>query len=176
MKWFFKCLRQYADFRGRARRKEFWLFQLWCALFSIIIMGISYLLGGGVPDIGYSEALPPELMPRNIGMGMFFSGLITLYSLAMIVPAIAVTVRRLHDVGLSGWWYLVYLLVGMGSTVISMIFGLSEMPATPTQSTTPIIICGVISLLLVGVFLYFMVKKGDKGHNRYGDDPKESYF
>ena len=81
MKWYLKVLKQYADFNGRARRKEYWMF----ALFNFLI---SFVIG-------------------FIGGIMEFTLLGTIYSLAVFIPSIAVAVRRMHDVGKSGWFILI---------------------------------------------------------------------
>ena len=83
MNWYIKVLKQYADFNGRARRKEFWMFYL----FNIII---SIALG---------------IVDGALGMEQF--GIGTVYSLAVFLPTIAAGVRRIHDAGKSGWFYLV---------------------------------------------------------------------
>jgi uncharacterized membrane protein YhaH (DUF805 family) len=98
MKWYLKCLRQYADFSGRARRKEFWMFVLFYFIFAIaariIDAIITRTLGLGIPSICYLAFL-----------------------LAMFLPFLAVTVRRLHDTGKSGWWVLL-MISGIGGIVI----------------------------------------------------------
>jgi uncharacterized membrane protein YhaH (DUF805 family) len=81
MNWYLKVLKQYADFNGRARRKEYWMF----ALFNFLI---SFVIG-------------------FIGGIMEFTLLGTIYSLAVFIPSIAVAVRRMHDVGKSGWFILI---------------------------------------------------------------------
>ncbi len=84
MNWYLKVLKQYADFNGRARRKELWMFFLFNILISYGILGIT--LGLNLPEL---------------------SILSTLYSFAVLVPNIAVWVRRMHDVGKSGWYCLI---------------------------------------------------------------------
>lgn len=89
MNWYLEVLRKYAVFSGRARRKEYWMF----FLFNIIIAAaIGFVLGfiGAIIGIGTALSTP-------------VSGL---YSLATIIPSIAVGVRRMHDIGRSGWWIL----------------------------------------------------------------------
>ena len=84
MNWYLKVLKQYADFNGRARRKEYWMFFLFNMIINYGIIGIGAALN------------MPEL-----------SIVSTIYSLAVLLPAIAVGVRRMHDVGKSGWFILV---------------------------------------------------------------------
>ncbi|MEN8119313.1 MAG: DUF805 domain-containing protein [Bacteroidota bacterium] len=89
MEWYLKVLKQFADFNGRARRKEFWMFVL-------INFGISIVLG---------------IIDSAVFGSQVLGGI---YSLGILVPAIAVGVRRLHDIGKSGWMYLVILIPLVG--------------------------------------------------------------
>lgn len=96
MEWFLKVVKDnYANFNGRARRKEYWMFTLFSFIFSSILMILDNFLGlkigGGEEIAGYST-----------GSGVLGS----IFSLAILIPSIAVGVRRLHDVGKSGWNYL----------------------------------------------------------------------
>ncbi|AUP79151.1 DUF805 domain-containing protein [Flavivirga eckloniae] len=84
MNWYLKVLKQYATFTGRARRKEYWMF----FLFNIII---SY----GIMFIAIGLEMPS------------LSILSSIYSLAVLIPGIAVGVRRMHDAGKSGWFLLI---------------------------------------------------------------------
>ncbi len=84
MNWYLKVLKQYADFNGRARRKEYWMFAL-----------ISMIISYGI--VGIATALDAP------GLAM----LSTVYSLGVLIPSIAVGVRRMHDVGKSGWFLLI---------------------------------------------------------------------
>ena len=92
MNWYLKCLNQYADFKGRARRKEYWMFVLFNALVSIVVEGIGYVIG--------------------------LDFLVSLYALAVFIPMLAVSVRRLHDIGKSGWWYLLGFIPLVGSIIL----------------------------------------------------------
>ena len=89
MQWYLEVMKKYAVFSGRAQRKEYWMF----FLFNIIIsVAIGFVLGfiGGVLGIGTALSNPASII----------------YSLAVFVPSIAVGVRRMHDLGRSGWWIL----------------------------------------------------------------------
>ena len=177
MKWFIKCLNQYFDFKGRARRKEYWMFYLWTLIIEVLIIIVSLILGGGFPGIGTSEGVPPELMPRSIGMGMFFTGLLTLYGLALFIPQLSVTVRRLHDTGKPGWLLLVYYLLVFGG-IGYIAYLTAKMTVTATADDFPFLAYAVlIAMALMALYLFIMMlKKGDSGSNRYGHNPKEDAF
>ena len=96
MNWYLKVLKQYADFSGRARRKEYWMFALFNMIFAIVAMILDNVLGIAMEGIGYGP-------------------LYGLYALAMLIPGLAVAVRRLHDVGKSGWMILIALIPLIGA-------------------------------------------------------------
>ena len=102
MNWYLKCLNQYADFRGRARRKEYWMF----TLFTLIISLVLGLLDSQFGLTFYSE------IPLAFGI------LEGIYSLAVIIPGLAVSVRRLHDIGKSGWYYFICLIPIVGVIIL----------------------------------------------------------
>ena len=88
MEWYIKGINSYSDFNGRARRKEYWMFTLWNIIFALLASLLDYSFGIVYPLVGYG--------PLYIA-----------YALFVLVPGIAVAVRRLHDTGKSGWMYLV---------------------------------------------------------------------
>ncbi len=100
MSWFLLCLNKYADFNGRARRKEYWFFILflWLIQLGLIILGGVL---GAVAEIA----------------GTVFAGLAVLVTLGAIIPAIAVAVRRLHDTGKSGGWIFINLVPLVGGFI-----------------------------------------------------------
>ena len=95
MQWYLKVLKQYADFSGRARRTEFWMFTLFSAIASIVLGLIDTLIG-------------TSTMVAT-GSAVFYSpGLLQgIYALGVLIPTLAVTVRRLHDTDRTGWWLLI---------------------------------------------------------------------
>jgi uncharacterized membrane protein YhaH (DUF805 family) len=103
MKWFLKVLRNYAGFAGRARRKEYWMFFLFNVLFSSIAMTID-------SNVGTSYKIPTGYDGMYWSYG-FINGA---YSLLIFIPSLAVAVRRLHDVGKSGWMILLALIPVIG--------------------------------------------------------------
>ena len=106
MQWYLKALKQYADFGGRARRTEFWMFVLFNVLASAVLGLVDRLIGtASVVDAGGTLVVTPGLLQG-------------LYGLAVLIPAIAVAVRRLHDTDRSGWWALLYLVPLVGQIVL----------------------------------------------------------
>tara|TARA_B100000787_G_scaffold24748_1_gene16541 strand:- start:529 stop:900 length:372 start_codon:yes stop_codon:yes gene_type:complete len=96
MNWYLKALNQYADFNGRARRKEYWMFFLFNMVFAVLASLIDIAAGTANLDSGSGV----------------FQGI---YSLAVLIPGLAVGVRRLHDVGKSGWMLLIALIPIIGA-------------------------------------------------------------
>ena len=103
MEWYLKCFRQYVDFSGRARRKEYWMF----ALFNFIIAVVLGIIDG---ILGWTSS--------DIGLGVLGG----LYSLAVLLPGFAVGVRRLHDIGKSGWNYLLAFIPFVGAIILIVWF------------------------------------------------------
>lgn len=99
MSWYIAVLKAYAEFGGRAGRAEYWYFVLFNILVSI---GLSVALGL-LGAMAGSDAL---------------GSLSGLYSLAVLVPSVAVGVRRLHDTGRSGWWMLIALVPILGAIAL----------------------------------------------------------
>ena len=102
MDWYLKVLKQYFDFKGRARRKEYWMFVLINTIFSVLLTLVD--MGTGL----YSD---------TSGAGLLSS----LYSLAVLIPSIAVSVRRLHDTDHSGWWLFLLLIPLIGALIILVV-------------------------------------------------------
>lgn len=105
MKWYLKVLRHYADFSGRARRTEYWMFVLFNLIFACVAMGIDNAIGFTFRFTG----------PDGNTIPFFYGYIYVLYSLFVLVPGLAVLVRRLHDVGKSGWMILIALIPLIGA-------------------------------------------------------------
>ena len=165
MNWMLMPLRRYADFNGRSRRKEYWMWQL----LNLIIGGIlGIILGvmfasatarvaerGGVESYEYSSYdnsdsgfsyesgsssnVDPGMLMEELGTGVWIvGGLLLLWWLFVLIPNLAVTVRRLHDQDKSGWMFLLIFIPFVGPLIL----------------------------------LVFMFLDGTRGPNRFGPDPK----
>jgi uncharacterized membrane protein YhaH (DUF805 family) len=107
MNWYLDVLKKYAVFSGRARRKEYWMF----CLFNIIIALVLSALGW---------------------IASFLSILSFIYVLAVLIPGIAVSIRRLHDTSRSGWWLLIGLVPLIGAIVL-LVFMVQDSQAGENQ-------------------------------------------
>jgi uncharacterized membrane protein YhaH (DUF805 family) len=96
MKWFIKGIKQYADFQGRARRTEYWMFSLFCFIIMLVATALDNILGTKFE-------------------GNYYGLLYALCTLALCIPSLAVSVRRLHDIGKSGWMFLISLIPIVGA-------------------------------------------------------------
>ena len=115
MEWMLMPVRRYADFSGRSRRKEFWMFQLGIFLIYIAVLILAAILGA------ISETL------SGIVMIIF-----AIAMLGLIIPSIAVAVRRMHDQDKSGWMLLLGLIPLIGS-IILLVFYCTEGTPGPNQ-------------------------------------------
>ena len=112
MGWYIEALKKYAVFGGRSRRKEYWYFVLFSLIVSLVLSAIDALLGT------FSSS-------TNVGL------LGGIYGLAIIIPSIAVSVRRLHDIDRTGWWVLIGLVPVIG-TIVLLVFAVLD--GTPGQN------------------------------------------
>ena len=104
MEWMLLPLKRYADFEGRSRRLEYWMFTLFMLLVMAVLLGLG--LASGSPSDG---AFP---------MSGFVLILFVLFCVGIIIPSIAVQVRRLHDQNMSGWWILLSLIPYLGGLIM----------------------------------------------------------
>ncbi|RYF92774.1 MAG: DUF805 domain-containing protein [Caulobacteraceae bacterium] len=111
----FAPLRKYADFNGRARRSEYWLFWLFSTVVSLILTFLGGLIFGAAD-------------PSNPFGGANLLSVI--WSLGILIPSLAVGVRRLHDTDRSGWWLLIILVPLIGIIVLIIFFVLDGTPGT----------------------------------------------
>lgn len=131
-------LKRYADFHGRSRRMEFWMFMLGYVLVALLLIGL-----------GFVSADLSSFDSQNLPIGTkILIGLLVLLILGLLIPSIAVQVRRLHDQNLSGWWVLAAYV-------------LSNVP--------------FVGFLVLITWLVVLCLPGTRGPNRFGPDPKDPY-
>ena len=112
MGWYLEALKKYAVFSGRSRRKEYWYFVLFSLVVSLALSAVDALLG---------------TFPSSANVGLLGG----IYGLAVLIPSIAVSVRRLHDIDRTGWWVLISLVPVIGSIVL-LVFAVLD--GTPGQN------------------------------------------
>lgn len=112
MNWYLEVLKNYAVFSGRARRTEYWMFFLFNFIIAFAIGIVEGILGG----------------PGFIGM---------LYGLAVLIPGIAVSVRRLHDTGRSGLWLLISFVPLVGLIVLLVFMVQDSVPGQNQYGMNP---------------------------------------
>jgi uncharacterized membrane protein YhaH (DUF805 family) len=153
MEWMILPFKRYADFQGRSRRMEFWMFQLLNFVVALVLAGpffFSFMSASiaSAGDPGADAAAIEAMFEGGMTLSFVGVGLYGVYALAAFILSIAVTVRRFHDRDMSGWWYL-------GLTVAGVI--------------------PFIGFLGSIAFLVLMFLPGTPGSNRFGSDPKDPY-
>jgi len=132
--------RRYTDFQGRSSRSEYW----WMGLFNFLVIMLCVILmvvlGGGFENLdaameGGGDMPPGALIPI---------GLMMLYFLVILIPGIALVVRRFHDLNQSGWLYLAFIVVGL---------------------------IPLVGLLASLAMIIWFCMRGTVGPNKYGEDP-----
>ena len=116
--WYLKVLNQYADFNGRARRKEYWMFTLFSSIFIIAAI---------ILDVSLEITME----------GTFYGPAYLLYVLITFIPTLAVGVRRLHDVGKSGVWLAISFIPLIGTIWLFVLFVSAGNPGENEYGTNP---------------------------------------
>ncbi len=112
MHWYLDVLKRYTDFSGRARRQEYWMFML----IHIIVLCVLY---GGEAAVG--------------GQGVLYG----LYTLGTLLPTLALTARRLHDTGRTGWWMLISFVPAIGGLVLLIFTVMDSKPGDNQYGPNP---------------------------------------
>ncbi|SNS46807.1 Uncharacterized membrane protein YhaH, DUF805 family [Sphingomonas laterariae] len=117
MEWMLLPLKRYAQFSGRSRRKEYWMFVLLVFIIYVIAMFLDSMLGFG------TTSRYADLSDTSAAVGFNSQGgiLTAIAMLALFLPSLAVGVRRLHDTDRSGWWILIGLVPIIG-TIVLLVF------------------------------------------------------
>ena len=135
----------YFTFSGRARRSEYWLWQLFASL------------AQGIPLIGW------------------------LVGLVIIIPSLAVTSRRLHDIGKSGWYQLLFFVASAVAWTGDVLFLDLGFGALEEENRLPArflfflsIVAAAVAIAVIVILVMWFVRKGDEGPNKYGPDPRQA--
>ncbi|MGO9317150.1 MAG: DUF805 domain-containing protein [Terracidiphilus sp.] len=118
MDWYLMVLKKYAEFSGRSRRKELWMF----TLFNMLIFIVLEILG---------------IILRENMAGKIILGLLAVYALATVIPGLAVCIRRLHDTGRSGWWLFISLVPFVGPIILLVFYVLDSEPGANQYGPNP---------------------------------------
>ena len=113
MNYYFAAFKKYAVFKGRATRREYWYF----TLFNILAVGVFGLIGQLMGTFNFDAGYGP---------------LSAIYTLAMILPGLGVSIRRLHDTGRSGWWFMITIIPIIGLLVF-LYFALLDSDPNPNE-------------------------------------------
>ncbi|MFK4131915.1 DUF805 domain-containing protein [Pseudomonas luteola] len=143
MNWFIKCFKQYNDFHGRARRMEYWMFWLISILISLGLGIVEGFLG------------TPQIMGQ-------------MFSLLIMIPSVAVAVRRMHDVNKSGWYVFFSYF---SSIALILLISVTKTPHSAGMSL--LLLSASLGVLAYNIYYVMLLcKKGEEKENRFGIDPK----
>ena len=150
MRWMFAPFRRFFVLKGRAPRREFWAFAGFNLAVTLITLGAGVAVSPGTSRVGEDGALSFSFESNlyDTALGATFSSAFLIYAAVAFIPSVTVTVRRLHDSGLTGW-----LMVALAFVFLVPILG----------------------LLAPLAFVIAMALPGTKGRNRYGPDPRDPY-
>ena len=144
------CFRKYIVFSGRAQRSEYW----WFFLFTFVTSAVLGIIASFASALQFLEWV---------------------FSLAVLLPSLAVTVRRLHDTNRTGWWILLLLGLGLAGIIVGAVLGslVSDDDGWRFIAVIFLSIAGGLLGLVVGylVLLYFLIQPGTSGSNQYGPNP-----
>ena len=124
MNYYLKVLQQYGDFNGRARRTEYWIYNIINSIIGGLLFFLDYLLGTTIDFL-------------DLGEGNSLGILYLVYALFVFIPGLAVAVRRLHDVGKSGWMLLIALIPLIGAIWLLVLFLTDSNPGENKYGPNP---------------------------------------
>lgn len=176
MEWMILPLKKYAQFSGRSRRKEFWMYILFVFIVTIVLSMLDAMLGLGGSSYS-TNTLPNGATGVGGAAGVSGGILAGIFALGTFIPSLAVQVRRLHDTDRSGWWILLPLvpyLAGVALLLGGAMSGLGS--GGMTAASGGALMVGGLLMAVGGIcaiaLLVFMCLDGTRGPNRFGPDPK----
>ncbi|HEX4694776.1 DUF805 domain-containing protein [Sphingomonas sp.] len=164
MEWMFMPLKRYAEFSGRSRRMEYWMWVLFVCIVYVVLSLLDSALGLGGKSTA-TQNLSPNGVSYNYGI---HGGILTgLFALATLIPNIAVAVRRLHDTNRTGWWLLLPLVPVIVGVVMMMMGAMSLSLSMVGLGSMIMMLGGLLGIVLI----VFYCLPGTPGPNKYGPDP-----
>lgn len=162
------CFRKYFVISGRAPRSEFWWFTLFLMLFGGTFGLIAVGAGLGAFVSGLTTTDNDYTATAGLALGGFLMGLLLfIFYLVMFIPSLTVTVRRFHDVGLSGWWIGGYWI----ANIAVYTFGFASLGMDGDSGMMAINALAII-LNLAGLgFFVVTLLPSQSGANKYGPNP-----
>jgi len=171
MEFMFLPLKRYAEFSGRSRRMEFWMWVLFQLLLACAFVVAFIGLVGSAIFAGDGNSMDETLASGGAAIGLVLLWAVVV--LAFFIPNLAVTVRRLHDTDRSGWWIMLYWGPYLASAFMTPAITGAAMNGGNLETMMG------VSLLFSGaqligslVLLVFLFLDGTPGMNRFGSDPK----
>ncbi|MCI2804231.1 DUF805 domain-containing protein [Staphylococcus pettenkoferi] len=166
--------KNYANFKGRARRSEYWWMMLWNFIFSlpaIVLMAIGYMfmIVGAISDPD-----DPDLAPMAIGLIiLFIAGIYGLiYFLATLVPYLSLLVRRFHDAGRGTVLPIIIFIISVVLSIFIQVYGNLSGPDLTLDYIIVLMIVSVISLAMGVYTIVIACLDSKKGRNKYGESTK----
>ena len=174
MKWYIHALKNIFTYQGRARRAEYGWFYLTNFLVNLGLVFATqiFILGGTLTADAFQSdvaALFSGGIATVLGLAYFILSVVTFFA------TISLTTRRLHDLGWSGWWQLMFYF---GIPLTSFLALILFLPSSNSEAASyiPLLALFVIFIgvsliyIVIGCILFF--KDGQRHANKYGEDPK----
>lgn len=165
MEWMILPFKRFFDFKGRSRRKEYWMYVLFVILVSIALMILDGLLGLGGSTTGNTELTDSSVAAAGAASGGWLT---MIFSLVTLIPSLAVSVRRLHDTDRSGWW----ILLPVAPYVLGAALALGGVAGGGSAMAGIGLVLFGVALITAILLLVWYCMPGTVGPNRFGEDPK----
>ena len=130
MSCYIEVLKKYVVFSGRSRRAEYWYFVLFNTIITAVLVAIDIAMGSGSAESTMSG-------DAGVAMNMSLGILSGIYSLAVLLPGLAVLIRRLHDTDHSGWWIFISLIPIIGSFILLYFLVKDSTPGANQYGSNP---------------------------------------
>ena len=169
MQWYIQAIKNYVNFNGRARRKEYWMYMLFSFIFAIVAMILDIALG-----IDFRISTPSSFYAHEVSLG--YGPIYALVALFHFLPSMSAGIRRLHDSDRTGWWLFFPLLIILFAVFIGLVFvGGGVATKSDSMAGIGVILMALLYLVALGLSItsfVFLCFDGTKGDNRFGPSNK----